>query len=195
MMSKGPIFLAASVPERDLDIYVPDPVAIREAIRALVAETVRERLLVFGGHPAISPLVEQAARSLDAVDNVRIYQSEFFRQVIPPVAQKFKNLVWTPPVVGDRDGSLTLMRTQMITSEPFNACVCIGGMDGLDEEWKIFTQNHPNAPALPVASTEGAARRIWNWWTPPSSQNLPADVKDRLAMDLDYRLLFRDLLG
>jgi hypothetical protein len=194
-MSKGPIFLAASVPERDLHLYVTDPIAIREAIRALVAETVRERLLVFGGHPAISPLVEHAARSLNAVDNVRIYQSEFFRKVVPPVAQKFKNLVWTPEVPGNRDASLTLMRTQMITSEPFEAGVFIGGMDGLDEEWQLFTRNHPNAPAFPVASTEGAARLIWNSWTPPASLNLPANVKDRLAQDLDYRLLFRDLLG
>lgn len=194
-MSKGPIFLAASVPERDLHVYVPDPVAIREAIRALVAEAVRDRLLVFGGHPAISPLVEHAASSLDAADNVRIYQSEFFRKVIPAVAQKFKHLVWTPEVPGDRDASLTLMRTQMITSEPFSAGVFIGGMDGLDEEWQLFARHHPQAPAFPVASTEGAARLLWDNWTPPASLNLPADVKDRLAKDLDYRLLFRDLLG
>ena len=194
-MSKRPIFLAASVPERDLHLYVTDPIAIREAIRALVAETVRERLLVFGGHPAISPLVEHAAGSLNAVDNVRIYQSEFFRKVVPPVAQKFKNLVWTPEVPSDRDASLTLMRTQMITSEPFEVGVFIGGMDGLDEEWQLFTRHHPNAPAFPVASTEGAARLIWNPWTPPAALNLPANVKDRLAQDLDYRLLFRDLLG
>ena len=194
-MSKGPIFLAASVPERDFHIYVPDPVAIREAIRALVAETVRERLLVFGGHPAISPLVEHAAQSLDAVDNVRIYQSEFFRNVIPPVAQKFKNLVWTPEVPGDQVTSLILMRTQMITSEPFEAGVFIGGMDGVVEEWRLFANHHPNAPAFPIASTEGAARLIWSSCTMAPSLRLPAKVMDRLAEDLDYRLLFRDLLG
>jgi hypothetical protein len=68
-------------------------------------------------------------------------------------------------------------------------------MDGLDEEWRLFTQHHPNAPAFPIASTEGAARLLWNSWTPPASLNLPADVRDRLAKDLDYRLLIRDLLG
>ncbi|MBV8557534.1 MAG: hypothetical protein JO116_18380, partial [Planctomycetaceae bacterium] len=77
------------MPEHELDLYIPDPVAIREAIRALVAEIVRDRLLVFGGHPAISPLVEHAAQTLNAIDNVRIYQSEFFRDVLPPVAKKF----------------------------------------------------------------------------------------------------------
>ena len=194
-MSKDPIFLSAGVPERDLHLYVPDPIAIREAIRALVTETVRERLLVLGGHPAILPLVEHAAAALKAVNNVRIYQSALFRKGMPAASPTFKNLVWTPEVPGDRDASLTLMRTQMITSEPFEAGVFIGGMDGLVEEWQLFKRNHPNAPAFPVASTEGAARLIWNSWTPPASLNLPANVKDRLAQDLDYRLLFRDLLG
>ena len=109
-MDKAPVFLSASVPERELDRFVPDPVAIREAVRALVAETVRDRLLVFGGHPAISPLVEHAAQTLGAMDQVRIYQSEFFRNVIPEVAKKFPHLVWTPAVPGDLKASLTAMR-------------------------------------------------------------------------------------
>ena len=199
-MSKGPVFLAASVPERNLDTYVPDPMAIREAIRALVAETVRDRLLVFGGHPAISPLVEHAARTLNAIDHVHIYQSEFFRNSIPPVAKAFPNLIWTGEVPGDRAASLTRMREEMIGARPFESAVFIGGMGGLFEEWDIFQRVHGRrAPAFPVASTEGAARLIWRGWTPP--QNLPhrppppPDVKDRLDHDLDYRLLFRDLLG
>ena len=156
-MNKGPIFLSASVPERELDRFVPDPVAIREAVRALVAETVRDRMLVFGGHPAISPLVEHAARDLHATDNVIIYQSMYFEKKIPDVAKKFRNLRWTPADPAGQDASLTLMRTQMIHSTPFEAAVFIGGMDGLFEEWTIFTSRYPDAPAFPVASTEGAA--------------------------------------
>ena len=155
-MNKGPIFLSASVPERELDRFVPDPVAIREAVRALVAETVRDRMLVFGGHPAISPLVEHAARDLQATDNVIIYQSMYFEKKIPDVAKKFRNLRWTPADPAGQDASLTLMRTQMIHSTPFEAAVFIGGMDGLFEEWTIFTSRYPDAPAFPVASTEGA---------------------------------------
>ncbi|MFI5460582.1 MAG: hypothetical protein ACHRXM_34645 [Isosphaerales bacterium] len=191
-MNKSAIFLSASVPERELDRYVPDPVAIREAVRALVAETVRDRMLIFGGHPAISPLVEHAARDLNATDNVHIYQSRFFESRIPDVAKKFKNLIWTNEVPGDRLASLTLMRNEMIRSEPFAAAVFIGGMDGLDEEWSLFSSIHPNAPALPVASTEGAARLLWQNWTPQAG--LPPNAKIRLDQDLQYRLLFRDLL-
>ncbi|MFO0956396.1 MAG: hypothetical protein U0800_02885 [Isosphaeraceae bacterium] len=199
-MSKPPIFLAASVPERDLDKYAPEPVGIRDAIRALVAEVVRERLLVFGGHPAISPLVEHAARSLQAIDNVRIYQSEFFRASIPPVAQKFPNLTWTKADPQGREASLTAMRNEMISSQEFAAGIFVGGMQGLVEEWEIFARLHPSTPAFPIASTEGAARNLWNNWLPPSIPGMPADLnarlalKARLAQDLDYRILFRDIL-
>jgi hypothetical protein len=91
-MPKEPIFLSASIPDRDPYVRDADPIAIREAVLALVAVTVRERHLVFGGHPAISPLVEHAASSLNAVDNVDIFQSEWFRAVIPPEARAFQNL-------------------------------------------------------------------------------------------------------
>jgi len=192
-MDKAPVFLSASVPERELDRFVPDPVAIREAVRALVAETVRDRLLVFGGHPAISPLVEHAAQTLGAMDQVRIYQSEFFRNVIPEVAKKFPHLVWTPAVPGDLKASLTTMREEMIRSSPFAAGIFIGGMDGLFEEWDIFLQEHPGALVLPVASTEGAARLLWMNWTPSAPLPVP-DARERLARDVQYRQLFNDLL-
>ena len=32
------IFLSTSIPERQLDVYLPDPLAIRDAILALVTE-------------------------------------------------------------------------------------------------------------------------------------------------------------
>ncbi len=195
MNSKDPIFLSASVPERETDKYIPDPLGIAEAIRALVAEAVRERLLVFGGHPAISPLVEFAARTLNAIDNVHIYQSEHFRSRIPPVALTFPNLKWTTELGGDMKRSLTHMREEMIGAHPYAAGVFIGGMDGLYEEWDLFAALHPDVPALPVASTEGAARLLWQSWNPPSPPVVPVGVKTRLDRDLQYRHLFRDLLG
>jgi hypothetical protein len=194
-MKKGPIFLSASVPERELDRFVPDPVAIREAVRALVAETVRDRMLVFGGHPAISPLVEHAARDLQATDNVIIYQSRYFEKTIPDVAKKFVNLRWSPADPRGRDASLTLMRTEMISSDAFEAAVFIGGMDGLLEEWTIFTSSYPDVPAFPVASTEGAARIIWTNWSPPQLKSAVANLRARLDQDLQYRILFRDILA
>lgn len=196
-MNQGPIFLSASVPERDLHRFVPDPVAIREAVRALTAETVRDRPLVFGGHPAISPHVEKIARSVNSIHNVHIYQSEFFWNKVPAIAKRFPNLIWTPRdprAPDDRDACLTLMRTIMIRSAPFDAAVFIGGVDGLFEERDIFVAHHPAAPIFPVASTEGAARLIWDQWTPPNLPSTPPDLKARLDRDLQYRHLFRDVL-
>ena len=130
-----------------------------------------------------------------ATDNVIIYQSMYFEKKIPDVAKKFRNLRWTPADPAGRDASLTLMRTQMIHSTPFEAAVFIGGMDGLFEEWTIFTSRYPDAPAFPVASTEGAARIIWTNWNPRNLPNTVADLRTRLDQDLQYRILFRDILG
>lgn len=188
-----PIFLSASVPERDLQRYWPDPTAIADAIRALVAETVEKRVLVFGGHPAISPLVEYAARSLNAEHRVVIYQSLFFEKFIPPVAKKFQNLRWTPIVNSDKNASLENMRREMIETHPFAAGVFIGGMDGVEAEWEMFGNLRPELPRFPVASTLGAARLLWQSWVPKQSRH--PDLKQRLADETDYRRLFRDLLN
>ena len=194
IMNKGPILLSASVPESELDRFVSDPVSIREAVRALVAETVRDRMLVFGGHPAISPLVEHAARDLQATDNVIIYQSKYFENKIPEVAKKFRNLRWTPADPGGRDASLTLMHTEMIHSTPFEAAVFIGGMDGLFEEWTIFTSRYSDAPAFPVASTD-APRNPLDQLEPTQPSERPGGSQTRLDQDFQYRILFRDILG
>jgi hypothetical protein len=54
------IFLSASIPNREPFVHYFDAIAIREAVLALVSLCVRKTDLVFGGHPAISPLVEHA---------------------------------------------------------------------------------------------------------------------------------------
>jgi hypothetical protein len=187
---KPPIFLSASVPNRDLNRYLPEPDLIRQAILALVAVSIPRRLLVFGGHPAISPLVEHAARSLKGVNKVHIYQSRLFQPVIPPEAKKFHNLHWTKVVRRSsaeetRRASLTEMRTKMIKSLQFGAAVFIGGMDGVEEEWELFGQQYPDAPRIPVASTKGAAMLLWRLHSP---------VNQELNDELRYRTLFRKYL-
>jgi hypothetical protein len=214
---KLPVFLSASVPERQLWRYKPDPVAILEAVRALVAVTVRDRQLVFGGHPAISPMVENAARTLPmgsptsgdlvesaepttaagatAASNVFIYQSEFFFTMIPPEARKFENLIWTerdPNAPQDREACLLTMRRAMIGSRQFAAAIFVGGMDGVEKEWALFGDLQPNVPRFPIASTRGAAELLLGDYL--QSGGGPGLVQ-RLAKDLQYRLLFHDLLG
>jgi hypothetical protein len=189
-MPKEPIFLSASIPDRDPYVRDSDHLAIREAVLALVAVTVRERRLVFGGHPAISPLVEHAARSLNAVDNIDIFQSEWFRNVIPPEARAFQNLQWTPSGA-NRDDSLDIMRQQMIRSQPFYAAVFIGGMEGILVECRLFKQIHPNALVFPIASTKGASLMLWDSGEGPQE----AGKRNALLHDKKYRALFRHILS
>jgi hypothetical protein len=168
---------------------------IREAILALVAVWVPDGELVFGGHPAISPLVEHASRSLGAIEHVHIFQSEFFRDKVPPEAQLFPNLHWTPVVRAaallDESASLSLMRKQMILFRPnYHAAVFIGGMDGLFEEQQIFATAHSSAHLFPIASTGAAAEDLWKQNVGPKQQ----PIRDALRSSIDYRKLFRDLL-
>lgn len=190
---KRPIFLSASVPDREPFVQYFDAIAIREAVLSLIATEARERLIVFGGHPAISPLVEHAARSLGALDQIHIYQSKFFEAFIPDVAKEFPNLHWTKrrgEGGGDRAASLTLMRREMISSGDFCAAVFIGGMKGIFEEWSIFSELHPNAPVLPVASTGGASRDVFE----KMKDGFGPDAKMLLRDENRYRRVFSKLL-
>ncbi len=166
-----------------------DPLLVREAILALVAVAVRSRELVFGGHPAISPLVDHASLTLGAQDNVYIYQSRWFEDVIPEVAKNFIDLIWTGKK-GSQEESLRLMRTEMIRSRPFGTAVFIGGMEGIFEECKIFKELHPGKPLLPVASTLSAALDLFK----AGEGYQDEDIREELRTNKRYRALFRRIL-
>lgn len=185
----APIFLSASIPDRLPYLENSDPLLIREAVLALVAVTVRQRELVFGGHPAISPLVEHAARTLGGLENVYIYQSRWFEDKIPEVAKKFKNLVWTRRG-NSREESLRIMREEMISSRPFCAAVFIGGMEGILEECRIFKELHRGKPVFPIASTLGAAQQLLVAGEGPPDR----EMREALRTNKRYRELFRTIL-
>ena len=130
------------------------------------------------------------AQTLDRRDRVHIFQSEEFRGMIPEEAQRFENLHWTPKGA-DRGASLVIMRQTMIGFRGSTAGVFIGGMDDVEREFEIFQQSRPEAPAFPVASTGGAALKLWK----ASQDTLAPRQRERLRYDVTYRSLFRDLLG
>ncbi len=186
---KSPVFLSASIPYREPFVRRCDPMAIREAVLALVSVAVRERLLVFGGHPAISPLVEHAARSLGAVENVHIFQSIWFEDRITPEARAFKNFHWTKRGAGLQE-SLDILRRTMIGFAPFSIGVFIGGMEGVIEEFELFGKLLPDAKTLPVASTGAAAADLLEKESGP----LDFQTRETLRSSRRYRALFRALL-
>lgn len=184
-----PIFLSASIPTHAPYLGTFDPYLIREAILALVSVVTQETDLVFGGHPAISPLVEHAAETLGTKERVFIFQSEFFRNKLPPEALRFPNLHWIGSGA-DRESSLMVMRQEMIGFRDFGAGVFIGGMEGVHEERVVFQRVRPRAGLFPVASTGAAAEELLVLGYGPRSGAL----QEELRTEIRYKHLFRRIL-
>ena len=129
--------------------------------------------------------------------------------------EALNHLVWTPAVPDPdpavrREKSLDLMRRAMIerrvldatkVDDPnfladfpeYSAGVFIGGMEGIEDEWKRFRGHYPAARALLVASTAGATRVLMN--DPGRVPNYPPpNERGLLERDRRYRFVFRTLL-
>ena len=127
----GAIFLSASVPDPKRSpefARTADTVAITAAVSALVYVTLGRRLLVWGGHPAITPMILVVAEEMgiDYGSWVKLYQSNYFAEEFPEDNLRFQNVRHTE-AIGDREKSLRLMREQMFSEQPFDAGVFIGG--------------------------------------------------------------------
>jgi len=185
------IFLSASVPDPKRGpeyAETADTVAITAAVSALVHVTLGRRMLVWGGHPAITPMIWIVAQEM-GVDYgrwVRLYQSRFFQDEFPEDNDRFQNVIYSPDVPHDREGSLLLMREQMFSENSFAAGVFIGGMAGILEEFELFSRLQPKAVVVPVISTGGAVLKV--------AERLSAVAPD-LLNDLDYVGLFHRHLG
>lgn len=180
------IFLSAGVPDPKRGpeyAATADTVAINAAVSALVHVTLGRRPLVWGGHPAITPMVLEVAKSLD-VDYgkwVTLYQTNFFDDEYPEDNEQFKNVVFTDRVEDDLGASLLEMRRRMFSEHEFSGAVFIGGMGGILEEFDLFNQFQPKASLIPVMSTGGAAQLLSGKFDSTS---------DDLSTDLDYVALF-----
>jgi hypothetical protein len=143
--------------------------------------------LVFGGHPAITPLIRLLVlnRGEPVKAHICLFQSRFFEDRFPPEVRTFENLALVDAVDRDQEASLFKMRKDMINSEHFSAGIFIGGMEGVEEEFELFRKIHPHSPAYPIASTGAAARIIYD--------SYKFDKRDLLE-DLKYLSLFRRLL-
>ena len=78
------------------------------------------------------------------------------------------------------------MRNRMLDEHEFAAGVFIGGMEGVEEEYKMFIRKHPHAIILPIASTEQQQKKIYD------EQFL--DKNERLVKDYAYMSLFQKYL-
>ena len=200
-MSLDAVFLSASVPDplRDEKYFATgDTVAIRDAVIALLMVVLPRSRLVFGGHPAITPMVKWVADQLGAFDRVRMFQSEFFRDRYLKDLELFR-YEEIKAVPGDREESLRRMRIAMIESEPFHAAFFIGGMEGVEAEYELLRERKSRVPRFPVYTTGGAARILWATERSLTAENANVHEAhgpelDQLRSDNSYVGLFTNLL-
>jgi hypothetical protein len=194
------VFLSASVPDigRDAKYFeTADKIAIRDAVKALVTVVTPRGVLVTGGHPVITPLIQAVLQGTGVgtgigdkfKKQVIVYQSEYYKDKFQQDDYFAETRVVTPISNDTQDvkqKSLAIMRNKML-SQDFSAGVFIGGMEGVEEEFFSFRERHANTLVLPVASTGGAAKIIYDRMEPKPSE--------RLLRDYAYMALFRDLLS
>ncbi len=116
---------------------------------------------------------------------VHLFQSRLFEDDFPKENAQFKNVTYVRSVDGKRGPSLAEMRRRMIGSFEYEAGVFIGGMEGVEDEFALFTKRHQKTPVLPFASTGGAALLLYD-----QTQGLPSSLMD----SLDYVGIFHRLL-
>ena len=159
------IFLSASVPQPDREFFGTENVyAIKEAVISFVRVCAEKKLpFYFGGHPAITPLVWNVAKNYygDKEPEIKIYQSRIFGDRIPKEVEHFKDVHMTDAVGNDIRQSVDRMRQVMFEDNPTDCAVFIGGMDGVVDEARMIRDMYPDATFLPLASTGGAAKAIY----------------------------------
>lgn len=188
MKQSHAIFLSAGVPDPSAKHFMGegDTAAISALVSALLYVALGRRPIVWGGHPAITPMVWAYAEGLgvDYSKWVTLYQTDFFKSDFPEENERFKNVVVTKAVRGDREQSLEVMRRRMLSESAFDAAVFVGGMGGIFDEYRLVQELAASAKILPIGSTGGAAATL--------AKEVKADKV--LSEELDYvALLFNQL--
>ena len=157
------VFLSASVPLPNRGSFheSANPFLIQFAVRELLTVCLGRRLVVWGGHPAITPMVWAVCEDLGVhyAKAVKLYQSKFFDEFFPEENGRFKNVVYVNAVNGNRQKSLQRMREQMLRG-PFGAGVFIGGMEGIFDEYELFHHLNPAAKVIALRAPGGAALQL-----------------------------------
>ncbi|WP_108398264.1 hypothetical protein [Devosia submarina] len=180
------IFLSAGIPDPKRGpqyAATADTVAIAAAVSALVHVVLGRRRLVWGGHPAITPIVWAMAEELGVEYGqwVSLYQSKLWKDEFPEDNAKFQNVTYVDAVDNDVDKSIEAMRNRMLAEHEYSAAVFIGGMKGIVDEYQLFSKLHPSATLVPVLSTGGAALEV--------GRMIAVEESD-LQTDLDYVAVF-----
>lgn len=174
-LAQRSVFLSASIPDPERWNGAFEAVEITDAVVAAVREVLAAQgRLVTAAHPTIAPLIlyvaAEFARQQDSPP-VTVFQSELFVDVLPEATRRFQEegvalLEWTPASFGDEpepgewDASLATMRDTMLSTADPAAAVFIGGMTGIDDEFRLFGEMYPERPRYPIGRPGGESTRI-----------------------------------
>jgi hypothetical protein len=237
-MITPPVLLSASEPdpERKKEYWQSrNLLNVREAVRAFCGHALAHYPVVYGGHPAITPLVRQVASRIQHQAEIQASRGEPVRK---PKILMFQSglhvdpssagagVVVTPAHEADgklagskggmRNASLLRMRYEMIGKPgdypvhllgayqsqfgarrladlgtlEFSAAVFIGGMEGVEREFRIFRSFHPATPAYPIGSTGSACTKLLEQVKPCLSPKTFKLLREGTA----YSLLMQQLL-
>jgi SLOG cluster3 family len=121
-------------------------------------------------------------------ERVMMFQSRFFEREFPQDNAAFEHVELVDAVPNDREASLLRMREAML-AEPFIAGIFIGGMEGVEDEYRMFLNLQPGIPAFPIASTGAAAGKLFD--ASPGLKREHPELRDEIS----YLTLMRDLIG
>ena len=110
----------------------------------------------------------------------------YFEKFFPLENESVAHIIKTKDL-GDRTSSIEDMRKHMLGDNEFYAGIFVGGMEGVEDEYKMFTQLHPKAKVFPMASTGAAAKIIYDKYF--------GGQEPQLCTNLAYSSLFKDLLN
>jgi hypothetical protein len=161
------VLLCSSFPsgERGKAVSPYDVNAIADAVTAITRVILSANgRIVFGGHPTITPLVLLIASTTNKYGSVDVYQSEWFASQITPETHRlgelgYGKIHWTKRE-HSLDKSLTTLRKVMLKESNPVGAIFVGGMDGLYEEYKLFREEYPERPCIPIRGPGGAASRL-----------------------------------
>lgn len=194
-------FLSASVPDPCAPHFVApsDAIAVSAAVKALLYVILGRRKLVWGGHPAITPMVWSVASSMgvDYSAWVALYQTNHFKDRFPADNERFNNVTFTPEVTGEdtedvsqtRAMSLLHMRQRMFDDHEFSTAIFIGGMMGVVEEFDMLRETNQEVNCVPIISTGGVTKLL------AERTRLSGELVARLERDVDYIPMFYDICG
>lgn len=184
------IFLSASIPVTERHhkyIETCDVTAIRDAIIAFTSVVLKDYRLIWGGHPAITPIISRVLKTFDCSvsDHMWLYQSKWFWNKFPKENENIPKIILTEKKDSLHD-SLKEMRTRMIGGNKFAAAFFIGGMEGVEIEYNLLKNIHPDCSVFPIASTGAAAKILFD----QQKETFDIELEENLA----YMSLFRKIL-